>query len=272
MVFAPESLQGLCDRITTFSNSITLPIDADFAWASNMAAQNPTEAGQLTQQKPAFQQLTLTLGKYGEFVPVTQELIEDTQAIGAFVANKMAQKLNYKLSNLCYNVMKGAASRVTVPKTGGAAAGSPPDGSNIAAMWSKMPSPWRQDAVWVANPAIESALIGITISPLTVPLYIPVGGLVNSLVPRLLGRPVIWLEGAVAQGTEGDFMLVAPQMFYGVDKGGIRSDTSIHFMFDSDATVFRSLVRFVCASKLSAPITRADSTTASNVVTLATRA
>ncbi len=270
-IYSPDTLQGLCDRLTTYSNTITVPVDEDPAWSATMAPQDLAEAAQASQQKPVFKQLTLTLAKKECFVPVTNELMEDTANIGAFVSRKIVEKLSYKLSAMVYAAMKGAPSKITQAK-GSEGAGAAPAIGTVLNVWTKMGAPLRRNAVWVVNPAVETDMLTWVITGTQVPAYLPFDAPVQG-VPggRLLGRPVIFLEGAVAKGAEGDFMLVDPTSFFVVDKGGVRQDTSIHFLFDSDATVYRAIIRAAVASKFSAPITRADATTCSNVVTVQTR-
>jgi len=172
--------------------------------------------------------------------------------------------------------MLASGGKVTVAKTGGAAAGSPPDFANIKTMFAKMLVSNRTQAVWVANPALQSVFISLAMEGAAgglYPLYLPAGGLAGQPHDMLLGRPIIYMDGLPAVGSEGDLFLVDPSTFWCVMKTqGPRIDSSIEAEFKNDTVLYRGYIRSVCVSKWAAVVTRPDATTAGNVVTLAVRA
>jgi hypothetical protein len=140
----------------------------------------------------------------------------------------------------------------------------------VISVWGAMFSSMRAGAVWLANPRVEATMLNWVIGQC--PVYVGPGGVADAPFGRLFGRPVFFIEGLPAVGTEGDLSLVAPQMFWGALKqAGPRIEESIHAEFKKDVVLYRGYVRSCFKSKLSAVVTRPDATTAGNVVTIQTR-
>lgn len=266
----PELVHGRCDLIYTRTNSVQLPTDEDADWSSSLAAEDVAEGDALTEQKSAIKLLDLTLAKKGVLTRVTREMLEDNTGIGERVITKLGGKLAWKLHKMAIAAFLASPAKITVAKTGGAAAGSAPDIDNILAMETNLLAENFARAVWIANPKIKPALSKLVIGQ--VPVFVQGQSLANASPETLRGRPIFFVEGLPAQGTEGDLTLVDPFMFYGVLKSaGPRIEESIHAEFKNDVVQYRGYVRAVFASKLQAKITRADATEAGNVVSLATR-
>lgn len=276
LLVPPEAICGKTDILLTPSNAVTLPVDDDPVWSSVVGGSDVAEGGSLTEGKVPFKSLTLSLVKKGTLVRVTSEMLEDGTNIGPYVLNKTAQKLSWALDKTCFTAFNASGAKITIAKTGGAAAGSAPDLANVQAMWTKMLVQHRSNAIWLANPQLETAMQKYSVTGANsgiFPIYIPAGGISEAPYAKLYGRPVIYSELCPAVGSEGDLMLVDPSSFFCVLKsGGPRTDVSIHSEFVKDVVAYRSYVRVVCASKFSAAITRGDGTTAGNVVTVAVRA
>lgn len=272
VLMGQESLFAKFDGITTSSNMVTMPVDETLPWSSTgITVGDINEGAAYGDSKPVLKQLQISVAKKGGIVYVSEELLEDVALIGGYVQNKSSEKLLWSLNTLAFTTVIGAGSKITVAKTGGAAAGSAPDLANLKAMLVKVPQTWRSKAVWLMNPNLETAFDGFVVG--NFPAYLPPGGISQAPYATLFGRPVIYTELASAVGTEGDIVLVDPTQFFGVTKaGGVKSDVSIHFAFDTGLTAFRVSVRAGAKSKWSAALVRPDTTTCSNVVTLATRA
>jgi HK97 family phage major capsid protein len=272
----PELVHGKCDIVYTNSNSITVPTDEDPDWSSSIAAEDVAEGGALTEQKSAFTSVDVTLAKKGALVRVTREMLEDVANIGTYITNKLGRKLAWKLHSMALAAFVAAPSKVAIAKTSGAAAGSAPDVDNVQSMWGSMLVQHRQNAVWLANPQLETEFQSYVLTATgsgVFPIYMPPGGLASSPYATLKGRPVLYVEGLPAVGTTGDLMLVDPSTFWlGLKTIGPRIEESIHAEFKNDVVQYRGYVRAVVASKFKAQITRPDATKAGNVITLATRA
>jgi len=273
VIASPEGIWGRLDPLYCSTNSVTLPFDENPDWAgTGIHSHSQAEASAYTASTPVFGQHSITLAKHGVLTYVTEEMLQDVANIGAYVQAKSAKKLAWTMSVTAYTAMKGAGSIKTVAKTAGAAAASGPDLDNLEAMWVGCYTPYRQNAIWIANPNLEPVLRALVLGTYN-PVYMPAGGISTTPYSTLYGRPVIFSELAAAKGTVGDIMLVDPSTFYGcVKNSGVQNSVSAHFKFDSDLVAYKCSARFAAASKLSAVITRPDSTTCSNVVVLATRA
>jgi HK97 family phage major capsid protein len=268
----PEMVHSRCDIIFTPSNATTIPVDEDPVWSSSLAAGDVVEAAALTEGKTAFGTVDISLVKRGALARVTREMLEDNTGIGEHVITKLTGKLAWKCHALAVAAFIAAPSKKQVAKTGGAAVGSAPDIANVQAMWTSMLIPMREKAVWLANPQIETKLQGLLIPGSTIPAYMPANGLADAPNGKLFGRPIYFIEGLPAVGTEGDLMLVDPTSFFCVMKSaGPRIAVSTEAEFKNDVVCYSGYVRCAFKSKFTAVITRADSTTAGNVVTLQTR-
>ena len=272
---APESLFAKLDQLITTSNAVSLPVDEDPPWsATGITVASVVEGNSYTGSKPALHALTITVGKRGGIVYITNEMLEDVPSIGSYVAGKAGDKLAYSLNSMVMTALNGSGAKVTVPKTTGAAAGSPADLANIQEMFWHMPQAWQGRAIWLANPRYQMLLQNVTYPAGTTnwPVFLPAGGISQASYATIYGRPVVFSENCAAVGTIGDIMLVDPLGFYGVSKSnGVKADVSIHFAFDQDLTAFKVSVRSAAASKYSAVLPRPDSTAVGNCVVLATR-
>jgi HK97 family phage major capsid protein len=266
-----ELVHSLCDTIYSTSNATSVPVDEDPVWSANLGAADVNEGAAPTEDKVAFGLRDLSLTKSMVYVRVTNEMLDDSTGIGTYLTSKLSEKLAWALHAKAIAAFKASPAKITVAKTGGAAAGSAPDLANIQKIWTGMLAPMRQKAVWLINPALEPALQNLVIG--TVPVYLPPTGIEGAPYGRIFGRPVMFTEGLSAQGTEGDVILVDPSSFWmGLKTSGARIEASAHVEFKNDIVAYKGAVRSGFLSKFSGKITRSDSTEAGNVVTLATRA
>lgn len=271
LIAPAEMIHGLCDTIYTPSNATSVPVDEDPAWSADLAAADVAEGAAPTEDKLAFGLRDLSLTKSMVYVRVTQEMIEDNTGIGAYVTGKLGEKLSWALHAKAIAAFLASPAKITVAKTVGAAAGSAPDLANVQAIWGSMLAPMRSSAVWLVNPKLEAALQNLVIGQ--VPVYLPATGIEGQPFGRLFGRPVMFVEGLSAQGTEGDLTLVDPKSFWmALKTQGARIEASAHAEFKNDILAYKGAVRSGFLSKHSKKITRKDATEAGNVITLATRA
>ncbi len=267
----PDNLFARLDQLQTVNAAITVPVDEDPPWsASGITSATVAEAVAVTPTKPLLKQLVLTLSKYGTLVFVSQEMLADGTNINGHIQRKAGDKIAYQLNKAVYTAITGSGSKIITAKNG-EAVGAPAALASIQSMWSKVVvSNFQNRAVWLANPAYMTVLNTYTVG--NWPAYLPPGGLSNAPYATLYGRPVLFTETCAAVGTEGDICLFVPDQFYGVTKSdGLRVDVSRDFAFDQDLIGFRFYIRAGAKSKFSAVITRPDTTTASNAVTLITR-
>jgi len=104
----------------------------------------------------------------------------------------------------------------------------------------------------------------------------PAGGISGQPYGTLFGLPVLPIEQAATLGTQGDVILADLTNGYILaEKGGIKSDMSIHVQFIYDESVFRFVLRIdgqpVRATALT-PYKGGSGSTQSHFITLDTRA
>ena len=138
-------------------------------------------------------------------------------------------------------------------------------------MLGRLPVQMRRNAVWLIHPDAEQQLPLMTVGNHIV--YLPPGGLRDSPLGTMLGRPVIPHQTCQTIGDEGDVYLVdLTQYLTAVKSGGVRSQTSIHLWFDQGITAFRFDLRVAGQPWWSEVTTAANgSFTQSPFITLAER-
>ncbi len=248
--FGEASLIARTDQMIVSGNSITFPTDMTTPWSSTgIQAYWESEAAAITQSKPALQEVNMRAHKLASLVPVTEELLEDSAAMGAYVARKAAEKIDYKLSTaIAYGNGVGqplgfmnSAALVTQAKEGSQAADTIVAG-NISKMYSRMPTGSIPTSVWLIHPDAVSQLPLMTIGDQ--PVYLPPGGLTQAPFGTMMGRPVIPHQVCQTVGDLGDIMFVDLMQYATVVKaGGVRSQTSIHLWFDQDLVAFKFTIR-----------------------------
>jgi HK97 family phage major capsid protein len=265
----PQMIHTLCDLLPTQSNAVDVPVDEDPVWSTDLAAVDINEGDDMEEDKVAVKTVSAMLRKSYVYTRVTSEMLEDNTGIGEYLVSKIGEKLSWRLHARCISAMLNSPAKVAVTETN-AGGTLPPSITDVISAWGRMLGSMRTGAVWIANPALEASMMTWTIGQ--VPVYIAPGGVADAPFGRLFGRPVFFVEGLPAVGTEGDIALCAPSAFWMLMKNaGQRIESSIHAEFKKDVVVYRGLVRSKCVSKFSAPITRPDATTAGNVVTITTR-
>lgn len=220
-------------------------------WGGVSAAWTP-EAGTLAASKPTMRQVEWKLKKLTALWYATDELLEDSTAMEAIAMRAFRDEINFMVEDA---IIRGtgagqptgilnADSLVTVTKENGQVTKTlVPE--NIYKMWSQMTARSRPQSAWFINQDIEPQLYGMTLPIGTggVPVFMPPGGLNTSPYATLLGRPVIPIEYASTLGTVGDIMLLDLGEYIMIDKGGIRTASSIHVQFLTEQTAFRWSLR-----------------------------
>jgi len=288
-----EALMSRTDIQTVSGNSITFPSDESTAWqtAGGVLAYWDAEASTMTQSKPALKEVTVKLHRVTALVPVTDELLEDTAALGSYVSRKAGEKIAYKVNDAIISGtgagqplgILNAPGTVSVAKeTVPAQTAATFFGVNAAKMMARMPASSFGRSVWLVNQDVIPFILQLSfvgkLADSTVAgagaLYLPPNGMANSTpYGSLFGRPIVVTEACKTIGTVGDVILADLTQYLSVVKsGGVRSDTSIHLWFDQNTTAFRFVLRMNGQPWMSSSITRASGSNAlSHFVTLATR-
>ena len=284
-----DSLLPRTRRMTTSTNSVTMPVSAVAPWdnTQGITVHRVLEGGQKPPSKPALQGKQVTVHKSVVLVPVTDELLEDAPALNAYMNSHIPEIFAHEINDLLING-QGAANneaegimasgeRIEVA-AGTATAANPVTHETIKDMWSRMYAPWRRDAVWLAHQDIESCLSTIPFNDAPAaspayPIFLPSGRSFRVAVLHPHGQPIISCMECQAPGTPGDLILWAPNRYVSLTKrGGVKADVSIHVWFDFDITAFRFVLRIGGCTLLNAPIEqRNGGNTLSSVVTVETR-
>ena len=292
VVEAEDSLLSRCDRLTTSSNSLTVPADQTTPWGTTgPQAYWVGENALLTQSKPSLEERTLKLNKLAVLVPVTDELLGDAPAMTSYLNNKVPAAIDFKI-NLAIVQGSGVAqplgilnsdALVSITKETSQLADTIV-GANAIKMWARMYGRARGNGVWLINQDIEPSLLRLTIPGIDntgavdtgwgTMVYMPPNGLSQSPYGTLFGRPVIPTEACETLGDKGDIFFVnLSHYLVAMKTSGVRAETSIHLWFDYDTTAFRFIMRIAGMPWWSTTISPRDgSNTLSPFVTLAERA
>lgn len=292
LVMGEDSFLGLSDQQTASGNTITFPVDETTAWQTTGGIQAywDSEAAAITQSKVSLKDLTIKLNRLTALVPVTEELLEDTAALGGYVSKKAGEKMAFKVNDAIINGtgvgqplgIMNAPCKVSVAKeTSQTAATFHAD--NAVKMMARLPAQSFTRSTWFINQDVLPNILKLGFAVTTAAgtaagagaLYLPPNGLANSSAyGSLLGRPIVVTEACATLGTIGDVILADMTKYLTIVKaGGVKSDVSIHLWFDQNTTAFRFVMRMNGQPWLSAAITRKNgSNTLSHFVTVDTRA
>lgn len=291
LVDAEDSFLASTDVQPVSGNNMTYPTDETTGHQSSGGIQVywDGEADTITQSKVALKELTVKLHRLTALVPMTEELLSDAPALGAYVTGKAGEKFAFKINDSIVNGtgagtplgIMNAPCKVAVAKETSQTDGTV-HADNIVKMMARMPAKSFARAEWLINqdviPQIMKLGFAITTASGTAAgagaIYLPPNGLAGSSpYGTLMGRPIRVTEACAAVGTQGDIILADLSKYLSVVKtGGVKTDVSIHLWFDQNVTAFRFVLRMNGQPWLSAPIARKNgSNTLSHFVTLASR-
>ena len=277
-----DSLLPLTDNVEISGNTMAFPKDETTPWGTNgIRAYWQGEASTAIATKPVLGLATLRLKKLMALVPMTDELLDDTNALSSYLPEKIANSIRWKCNeSILFGAGNGSpvgavssGATVTVAKESGQATLTLTP-TNLAKMISRLPAGSFSRAVWIMNNDVLPALFTLTLG--NYPIYLPVGnpgGLQQSPYGTLLGRPVYISQHAASFTAQGDVLLVDLKYYQTITKaGGMQTATSMHLYFDADLTAFRTTFRMDGQSKLAAAIAPAKgSTTMSPFIQLGAR-
>lgn len=242
------------------------------------------EAATVTATKPKLKRQDVELKSLMALYIATEELLEDASALQSDVNSLVAQELAFKLDDA---IVRGtgvgqplgvlnAAATISVDKEGSQTADTVVY-NNIVNMNERLWVGSDSRAEWFINQFVENQLLAIykTGSMSDVFPYMPAGGISGKPYSTLFGRPVNKIEHASGLGDLGDIMLLDLSQYELIEKGGARSDVSIHVYFVYLESTFRFYMRVnghpLWDSALT-PYKTVSSKTVSPYITLAERA
>lgn len=211
------------------------------------------EGDTTTATKPKLREMDLRLNKLMGLGYATDELLADASALESIMRTAFVEELTFKAEDAVINgagagqplgVLNSGALVTVAAESGQAAATIRTE--NVLNMWARMPARSKRNAVWYINQDVEPQLYQLTLGSGTAVtlLYTPPGvSGNNSPYGLLMGRPVIPVEYCATLGTVGDFLLIDPQQYVMIDKGGLTSAQSMHVRFIYDEMTFRFTFR-----------------------------
>ncbi len=278
------SLLARVDQFVTQSNAVEIPTDETTPWGTaGVQSYWGEEGGAITESKPKFGYASLRMNKLTALVPVTEEMMQDAPLIDSYIRSRVPQTMDSRINDAIFRgdgvgkpkgLLNSAATVVVAAEA--AQVADTIVYANIVKMWSRMAPQCRSRAVWLVSQQAEQQLMQMAFvqgaaSPY--PVYLPAGGLSADPFGTLMGRPVLPVQDASALGDKGDIVLADLSQYLVATRGAIRTDASMHFYFNQDATAIRFVFRLAGQPWWSGPIVQKNSPdTLSCFVTLADRA
>jgi len=227
----------------------------------------------------------LLLNKLAALFYVTDELLEDTVALQQQAEDSFRDEFSFTIDDailwgtgagMPLGIMNSPALITITPESGQT---SGINLTNVLKMYERLwsRSKARGTAAWYGGAGVMRQLmtmtLGGTASVFGSPVFLPAGGVSGKPYATLLGLPFIEIEHAAEPNTTGDFGLFDLNEYLLIEKGGIKSASSIHVRFIYDETCFRWVYRCGGGPLWRAPLTPyKGSDTTSPFVVLGTRA
>jgi HK97 family phage major capsid protein len=239
------------------------------------------EGGLKLDSKPKFREMDMRLHKIAALVYCTDELLQDTAALEAWITSRLPDELRFKAEDailtgtgagMPLGIFNSGAA-ITVPAEAGQLAGTVVF-ENIVNMWSRLYASSRSNAVWLVDQSVEPQLytMSLSIGAGGIPVYMPAGGISGAPFSTLFGRPIITVEYLSQLGTKGDIVLADLSQYTVIDKGDVQQASSMHVRFLYDETVYRFVYRIDGQPEWNSPLTpKNGGATVSPFVVLATR-
>lgn len=274
--FEQDSLLPLTDGTPVSGNSMVFLKDETTPWGSDgVRGYWQAEATAGTVTKPKYQTTTLRLYKLMALVALSDELLEDANALESYLPRKTGDSIRWKINEAilfgsgvgqplgAFNASNNAV--VTVAKETSQATLTLLF-QNIAKMIARLPEGSFARSQWLTNNDCLPAIMGLT-SPATggaagvYPIYMPpianqTAGGVQVLNPygTLFTRPIRVTQHAKSFTAQGDLLLMDPFYIRSISKDAMETATSMHLYFDADATAFRTTFRVDTQPKIVNPI------------------
>ena len=243
-----------------------------------IAVYRGAEAATMTATKAEWEWIELKPSDLTGMAVITDDLLEDATAFASLLPPLFMGALeNQEQADFLFGNGAGGPlgalstnnlSLITVPKTAAQTAAT----ITVANLLNMRARCWNYgpDAFWISSvdniPQFATMTIG------QIPVYTP-SVKTEQGFDTILGRPVLYTEHAKTTGTLNDIALINGQGYMIGDRGGLKSDQSIHVYFTSNQTALRFKKRNDGQPLWRSPITPVSgSNTLSAFVNLAARA
>ena len=234
-----------------------------------------------TASKPKFRKIDLSLKKLIGLCYATDELLQDSTALGGVIQEAFTSEFSFRTDDAILNG-SGAGMPLGIIPSGALVSVAAEAGQasatinslNIFKMWARLLPAAEKNAVWIVNKDVYPQLFSLNVAVGLggIPVWLPAGSISGQPYSTLFGKIVIPCEASATLGTVGDVILADLGGYVLAEKGGIKSDMSIHVRYLYDESVFRFVLRIDGQPALASPITPfKGSSTLSHFVGLATR-
>jgi len=217
-----------------------------------VAAYWKPEAGTATAKKVKLAQVELKLRKLIAASYATDELLEDTSALGPIMQQAFAEEIMFMIDDALVRGdgasqplgVQNAACFISQAKETGQSADTIVY-ENLVNMWSRLHARSQQNAVWQVNQNCLPQLMLMTLDIGTggVPVYMPPGGASGAPYGTIFGRPVLVNEFSAKLGDAHDISLSDWSQYQVITKSGLKSAASAHVKFLEDEMTFRFTYR-----------------------------
>ena len=198
------------------------------------------------------------------------------------ISQAFSEEMQFKLEDAIINgtgagqplgILNSAA--IVQASKDGADSGATISTNDVLAMWERLWSRSRSNAVWFIDQSVEKSLYPLTLGSGSlgqILMFTPPQAGGNGYGFRMMGRPVIPIEHGAVLGTPGDILLADMSQYLLIDKGAPRQDYSMHVNFLTDEGVFRFVYRVDGQPAWKKPLTpKSSGPTLSTFVSLQTR-
>ena len=222
------------------------------------------EAAEKIKSKPKFRQIELNLHKLIGLCYASDEIIADVRILEQVIKTAFVSEFGFRIDD---GIIRGtgagemlgilnAASLVTVAAEGAQAADTIMT-ENILKMYSNIIGS-KRNYVWLINQNIEPMLYSLHLDVGTggIPVFMPANALAGQPFDTMFGIPILAIEQCSSIGDVGDIILANfPDGYVVAEKGGIKTDVSIHILFEYDESAFRFVLRICGCPALAKAIT-----------------
>ncbi|PTR04963.1 HK97 family phage major capsid protein [Nitrosomonas nitrosa] len=269
-----QSLINEAHNVPVSGNSMTFSYDKNLPHLGGVTAAWTDEGVAATQSKANLGKLNLKVNKLVALCPASDELLEDSTAMGTHISEAMGRAVTYSVNDAVINGTGGGVKPVGILQSAGTIAiakeGTQAADTVVAKNLTKMMSrliTQNGNLVWIMHPEVFGEIVTLTIGDRAVwhdNFKISPQG-------TLLGRPIILSDSCSALGDAGDIILANMSYYYAISKGGLQSAQSAHLWFDQGVNAFRLTYRLDGAPLLDAPVQPKNGNTRSFFVTIAER-
>ena len=242
-------------HVPTYDQTITPTTGSSAVFAGVVGTWNP-EGVTYSKTQPAWQQIELTARDLTMYTVVSNQLLDDNAfGLEALLTTLFRDAIGWFYD---YYILRGggvsqplgilnAGATYSESRSGGSNTFTPDD---AASMYSRLLTQGLPNSIWCMHPAVVQQLIlfGTTVNTNVVGSWLPTGGGKSSIADEppatLLGRPVFFTEKLPNLGTAGDVMFIDPTKIVVGDRMQIQIESSRDYLFASNQTAWRVIIRW----------------------------